>query len=52
MIEIQTAKLLPPVLDSMGFNTNTLDGMYKVNEDFFMILNVEKVFEKELATIV
>jgi purine-binding chemotaxis protein CheW len=52
VIEIQTARLLPPVLDSMGFNTNTLDGMYKVNEDFYMILNVEKVFERELATII
>jgi purine-binding chemotaxis protein CheW len=52
VVEIQTAKLLPPVLESMGFDTNTLDGMYKVNEDFYMIINVEKVFEKELANII
>jgi hypothetical protein len=36
----------------MGFNTQTLDGMYKVGEDFFMIINAEKVFEKELANLI
>jgi purine-binding chemotaxis protein CheW len=43
--------LLPPALERMGFNTETLDGMYKVEEDFYMSLNPIKVFEKELATI-
>jgi purine-binding chemotaxis protein CheW len=52
VVEIQTSKLLPPVLESMGFNTQTLDGMYKVGEDFFMIINAEKVFEKELANLI
>jgi purine-binding chemotaxis protein CheW len=52
VVEVHNTKLLPPVLDSMGFDTQTLDGMYKVNDDFYMILNVEKVFEKELATFI
>lgn len=52
VITINESKLLPPALDRMGFNTETLDGMYKVEEDFYMILNAIKVFEKELATLV
>jgi purine-binding chemotaxis protein CheW len=52
VIAVNESKLLPPALESMGFNTETLDGMYKVNEDFYMILNAVKVFEKELATLV
>jgi len=51
VITLQESKLLPPALERMGFNTETLDGMYKVEEDFYMILNPIKVFEKELATI-
>ena len=51
VITLQESKLLPPALERMGFNTETLDGMYKVDEDFYMILNPTKVFEKELATI-
>jgi purine-binding chemotaxis protein CheW len=35
----------------MGFDTRTLEGMYKVNEDFYMILSATNIFEKELATI-
>jgi purine-binding chemotaxis protein CheW len=49
---IQESKLLPPALDSMGFDTQTLDGMYKIEEDFYMILNATKIFEKELAAFV
>jgi len=49
---IQESKLIPPALDSMGFNTETLDGMYKIEEEFYMILNAAKVFEKELAAFV
>ena len=51
VISVNESKMLPPALESMGFDTQTLDGMYKVNEDFYMILNATKIFEKELATI-
>ena len=49
---IHESKLIPPALDSMGFDTQTLDGMYKIEEDFYMILSATKVFEKELATFI
>lgn len=52
VVTIQESKLLPPVLERMGFDTQTLDGMYKVEEDFYMILNATKVFEKELAVLI
>jgi len=52
VITINASKLLPPVLEGMGFDTQTTDGMYKVDETFYMILNATKIFEKELATIV
>lgn len=51
VITLNESKLLPPALEGMGFDTQTLDGMYKVNEDFYMILNATSIFEKELATI-
>ncbi|HMG92485.1 MAG TPA: chemotaxis protein CheW [Chryseolinea sp.] len=50
VITIQESKLMPAAMDRMGFDTQTLDGMYKIDNDFYMILNAEKVFEKELAT--
>lgn len=49
---IDESKLLPAVLDSMGFDTQTLDGMYKLEDSFYMILSATKVFEKELAALV
>ena len=52
VITVNTSKMLPPVLENMGFDTQTLDGMYKIEEDFYMILNATKVFEKELASMV
>ena len=52
VITVNTSKMLPPVLENMGFDTQTLDGMYKIEEDFYMILNATKVFEKELANMV
>jgi purine-binding chemotaxis protein CheW len=52
VITINEAKLVPPALDSMGFDTMTLDGMYQVDQDFYMILNATKVFEKELSVLV
>jgi purine-binding chemotaxis protein CheW len=51
VVSINDSRLLPPPLEGMGFDTQTIDGMYKVNEDFYMILNATKIFEKELATI-
>jgi purine-binding chemotaxis protein CheW len=51
VINLQASKLMPPALERMGFDTQTLDGMYKVEEDFYMILNATKIFEKELASI-
>jgi|SRR5688572_2800487 len=52
VIPVNESKLLPPALERMGFDTQTLDGMYKVNDDFYMILNATKIFERELATLV
>jgi len=52
VMSINESKLLPPALEGMGFNSQTIDGMYKVNEDFYMILNATKIFEKELSTVV
>ncbi|HEY3405766.1 MAG TPA: chemotaxis protein CheW [Ohtaekwangia sp.] len=49
---IQDSKMLPPALEGMGFDTQTLNGMYKIENDFYMILNAEKVFEKELTSFV
>jgi purine-binding chemotaxis protein CheW len=49
---IHESKLIPAALDRMGFDTQTLDGMYKIDNDFYMILNASKVFEKELATFI
>jgi purine-binding chemotaxis protein CheW len=49
---IQASKLIPAALDRMGFDTQTLDGMYKIENDFYMILNAGKVFEKELVTYI
>lgn len=51
VVTLVDSKVIPPALDRMGFNTNTLDGMYKIEEDFYMLINATKVFEKELATI-
>lgn len=50
VISINQSKLLPPVLESLGFNSQTLKGMHKTDEHFYMILSANKVFEKELLT--
>ena len=52
VVTINESKLIPPALEKMGFDTQILTGMYKVNEDFYMIINATKVFEKELASVV
>ena len=49
---IQESKLNPAALDRMGFDTQTLNGMYKIDNDFYMILNASKVFEKELTAFI
>jgi len=49
---IQESKMIPAALDRMGFDTQTLNGMYKIDNDFYMILNATKVFEKELASFI
>jgi purine-binding chemotaxis protein CheW len=49
VITITDSKLLPPPLEGIGFDSQTLDGMYKLNDVFYMILNAQKIFEKELA---
>lgn len=52
VITINESKMVPAALDSMGFDTMTLDGMYQVDQNFYMILNATKVFEKELSVLV
>jgi purine-binding chemotaxis protein CheW len=49
---INQSKLLPPALERMGFDTQTLNGVYKLDNEFYMILNASKVFEKELSSFV
>jgi len=52
VISMEKSRLLPAPLERMGFDTQTLDGMYKVDDDFYMILNAQKVFERELVQLV
>jgi len=52
VVSIDETTLIAPALERMGFDTSTLDGMYKQEETFYMLLNPNKVFEKELATLV
>ncbi|MDW7690731.1 chemotaxis protein CheW [Flammeovirgaceae bacterium SG7u.111] len=49
VVNTETAQLSAPPLENMGFDTQTLDGMLKVAEEFYMIISVVKVFEKELT---
>lgn len=52
VVALEKSKILPPVLENIGFDSQTLDGMYKIQDDFYMIINASKVFEKELASLV
>ena len=52
VVSMEPSKIIPPPMERMGFDTNTLDGMYKVDNDFYMILNTRKVFERELVEMV
>lgn len=52
VVSFPDKELMTPPMEKMGFNTHTLDGMYKLEDTFYMILSSEKVFEKELAAMV
>ena len=49
---MDTTKIQPAMHERMGFNTSALDGIYKDNEAFYMILNVNRIFENELESLV
>ena len=51
VITMEESRLMPPVLESMGFNTQTMDGIYKLEDNFYNILNASKIFEKEFAAL-
>ena len=50
--EISQGETQPPPLENMGFDTHTLEGMFKSNENFYMLINAVKVFEKELSSMI
>jgi purine-binding chemotaxis protein CheW len=52
VVTIDPTKLLPPTLESMGFEASTTDGLYKIEDDYYIILNATKVFESEIASLV
>ncbi|WP_020528175.1 chemotaxis protein CheW [Flexithrix dorotheae] len=52
VVHISSSEIQAPPLENMGFDTNTLDGMYKSNEHFYMILSAKKIFKRELAELV
>jgi purine-binding chemotaxis protein CheW len=52
VVTIDDSKLLPPVLESMGFDADSIHGMYKLEDTFYNILNPSKIFEKEFASLV
>jgi purine-binding chemotaxis protein CheW len=49
---IEASKLIPPTLEKLGFNTHVMDGIYKREEEYYTILNVLKIFEQELGSII
>jgi purine-binding chemotaxis protein CheW len=48
VVTINESKVVSSSMESLGFDTQTLEGIYKVNEQFYMILNASRIFEKEL----
>ena len=52
VVIIEPSRMLPAPLENLGFDAQILSGMYKVDDDFYMILNVKAVFEKELAAVI
>lgn len=52
VISIDDADIKPVPVMSKEFNTDFLQGIYKLNNEFIMLLNVEKVFSgTEIQTI-
>lgn len=52
VISIEDADIKPVPAMSKEFNTDFLQGIYKLGEEFIMLLNVEKVFSgTELKTV-
>lgn len=48
---IEVSKMLPPTLENMGFETNSMDGLIKIADEHYIILNAVKIFEKEISTL-
>jgi len=52
VIELEEADILPPPKMGAGLNTNFIRGMGKYNDEFIIILNIDKVFSTgELALV-
>jgi purine-binding chemotaxis protein CheW len=49
VLNIDESKLLAAAHDAGGIDANPLDGMYKIEDDFYIIMDSAKVFEKELV---
>lgn len=49
---IEVSKMIPPTLENMGFETNSLEGLININQDHYMILNATKIFEKEISALI
>ena len=52
VVSISSAEMQAPPMENMGFDTHTLDGMYRKDDTFYMILNAKKIFEKDLVEVV
>jgi purine-binding chemotaxis protein CheW len=51
VITVEESKLMPPALESMGFDTQTMYGIFKQDDKYYNILNATKIFEKEFAAM-
>lgn len=51
VVQVDSSAIKPPPLDNMGFDHNALEGMYKTEEEFYMVISAGKIFESELASI-
>ncbi len=52
VVNFTASQLQASPVENMGFNSTTLEGMFQHKNDFYLILDANKVFEKELATLV
>lgn len=52
VVQVDESSIMPPVLEGIGFDTQVMDGICKIEDTFFNILSASKVFEKELALLV